>query len=443
MSEQETVNKIDELDIYGDQVKEVLSHPPSWLIRSGIPLVSGIVAVCIALTAFIKYPDIIISRGIFTSENPPIEIKVKSGGIIEKMHVKNGQIVQEDEVLMYIKNPTIPEDIKQLEDFFLKYDSIANKKELLRLNIPENLNLGPLQNDYTQLIFKFNEYKDFVRQTNSFDQIASLEEEIKNIEQLNSNLKKERLLLQDEVELVKKDYNRALTLETEGLISSQSKELAESKLLQYEQRFQNMDNNVIQNNIRIEQLQSRQLQLKDTRLNSAQTYKLAISEIIPRLKSKITNWQETFFLKAPIQGKINLNSDVVERKAISTDESIGFILSNTNNSQQYISTYASPTGIGKINLGDNAIIKLDSYPFREYGTVSSIVSYIAPIPKSDATGKPVYEIQLNLEKTILTNYNKEIPFKPNTTLTAEIITENRTILGRIFEHIMNLTKTKY
>ena len=46
--------------IRSDEVQEIISAVPNWMIRWGITLIFGLIVMLIALSWFIKYPDIIL-----------------------------------------------------------------------------------------------------------------------------------------------------------------------------------------------------------------------------------------------------------------------------------------------------------------------------------------------------------------------------------------------
>jgi len=70
--------------------------------------------------------------------------------------------------------------------------------------------------------------------------------------------------------------------------------------------------------------------------------------------------------------------------------------------------------------------------------VISEVTSISLLPEIDEEGKSNYEIVIPLSDTITTDYNKQIDIKPKMTATIEIITEDRSILQRIFDQFLSL-----
>ena len=50
------------------QIDDLIGVAPGWLLRSGITVIVIVTSVILAVSAFIKYPDKIIAKGIMTSQ---------------------------------------------------------------------------------------------------------------------------------------------------------------------------------------------------------------------------------------------------------------------------------------------------------------------------------------------------------------------------------------
>jgi len=92
-------------------------------------------------------------------------------------------------------------------------------------------------------------------------------------------------------------------------------------------------------------------------------------------------------------------------------------------------------GSGKVEVGQTANIQLDGFPFREFGIVKSEVKHISLVPQND-----FYLVELNLNEGLKTTYGKDIPFRQEMQGNAKIITENRRVVERIFDKLLNILK---
>ncbi|MCB0547075.1 MAG: HlyD family efflux transporter periplasmic adaptor subunit, partial [Phaeodactylibacter sp.] len=90
---------------------------------------------------------------------------------------------------------------------------------------------------------------------------------------------------------------------------------------------------------------------------------------------------------------------------------------------------------GKVKPGQRANIRLDGYPYQEFGVLQGQVKSIALVPDQDT-----YLLDIALPDSLTTTYQRRIPFAQELTGQARIITEERRILERVFDQMANLIK---
>ncbi len=85
---------------------------------------------------------------------------------------------------------------------------------------------------------------------------------------------------------------------------------------------------------------------------------------------------------------------------------------------------------GKVKNGQKALIKLQEYPYAEFGMIIGTVRDITNVSLDS-----VYLVNISLTNGLHTTLNKKIPNKPSISGTADIITSNKSILQRIFQGV--------
>ena len=99
--------------------------------------------------------------------------------------------------------------------------------------------------------------------------------------------------------------------------------------------------------------------------------------------------------------------------------------------QQYIAR--GELGIdrsGKIEAGQDVLIKLSAYPFEEYGMLRGKV-----VSRSAVAMDSIYFLEIKLENGLKTNAGKVIPDQPQLEGVGEILTEDKSVLQRLFEKV--------
>ncbi|MDF1694685.1 MAG: hypothetical protein P1U56_02585 [Saprospiraceae bacterium] len=421
------------------QIHDLIGNPPGWLLRSGITMVAIVTSILLTGSCYFEYPDKLIGEGVLTSDAPPIELVSRSTGYIERIYAHEGCNVKKGEAVLFINNTTDQTQIIQLEHWIKKYNTIEDIKMMLQLDFVKGLQLGSLQNDYASLELRFNELQQTLRDDIVFQQINNINREIQKIGVLNGSHNKEMEIYGKELELSRVDYSRNKKLEIEGAISRAEFEKFHAVLLQKERQFEGMNNILIQNRIRIDQLEMEKLNLKQKRSKALQNYTFSISEIISRIKTSIENWNKTYIVEAPIDGKVTYLKGVSDQKNIKQGQAIGYIIP-TDNQINYVTAEFPGVNIGKVEKGQDVIIKFDGYPYKEYGVLTSKVSVVSKIPEENRDGRLMYELKIPIPNTIITDYQDTIQYKPQMSVTAEVITENKTVFSRIFNQFLSILK---
>lgn len=86
---------------------------------------------------------------------------------------------------------------------------------------------------------------------------------------------------------------------------------------------------------------------------------------------------------------------------------------------------------GKVKVGQEVKINLDEYPVNEFGFLSGKVIDVMPIAMEGT-----YRVNVALNNKMMTNVGVIIPAKPNYYGNAEIISDNVSIVQRLFKGII-------
>jgi len=95
---------------------------------------------------------------------------------------------------------------------------------------------------------------------------------------------------------------------------------------------------------------------------------------------------------------------------------------------------------GFVKTGMPVQVKLEAYPYQEYGIVSGKVTSISPDAKPDQQLGPVYRVEVALDRNYVTANNRPIQFKAGQTASAEIIIRRRRLADILLDPIRQLQK---
>lgn len=149
------------------------------------------------------------------------------------------------------------------------------------------------------------------------------------------------------------------------------------------------------------------------------------------LVTKIKNWMDLYVLTAPKKGVVRYAGAIKNQQYVYTGQNIFYIA--CANTDFFGEIHIPQHRLNKIRTAQKVRIKLDSYPFEEFGTIEGNVQKINDIPLHDSLSF----LKVSLNKNSL---EKSIELKDGMLGTAEIIAEEVSLLSRFNKNIFNLIK---
>ena len=424
---------------FDSDLNDLVGNTPGWLLKSGLSTLALVVCCVLLMAYFIKYPDKVNSTGIMTSANPPIAHKSLINGLVDTIFVEQNSAVSTGDTILYLKATAELADVRKLFQFIKKAKQVKKVGEYGSLSFPSSLQVGGLQPSYVELELVFQELHHLVNSKDVDQQIAALEQEIKTVAHSKSILASRKALSDDELQLVEKDFGKTLYLYNQNLISELELDQAKAVLLKNRQQNLNVEHDITENRLREKQLQSRIVELTEKRNSTLANQQFQLNKALNALSGKIDEWCLEHLVTAQIDGQLTLSSDLTRYRQVMADEVVAYILPSLSKSNRFIRAMVPGIGIGKIEVGNPVSIKVDGFPHKEFGTIPGYIESISLLPKKDEDGNQVYEIIVPLPNEILkTNYDKSVPFKPNTAVQLDVITARKSVLGRVFQQFINI-----
>ena len=238
--------------------------------------------------------------------------------------------------------------------------------------------------------------------------------------------------------LVQSQYRRDSALNTKGIISDEAMEIAKNAFLQSLLSRETMRSNLNSMQIQIGQLKESLLDMEhqDTeKLNSLQTQ---LQSLASQLKTGIEEWELSYVLRAPIDGKITFSNYWIENQNVISGEEVFAIVPDSTH--RIIGKATLPIArSGKVKTGQKVNIRLQNFPENEYGILRGIVSHVSLVPVQ--TGEiAYYAVEIDLPNQLLTTYNKELPSLPTMQGQADIVTDDISLLERLILPVKKVWK---
>jgi multidrug resistance efflux pump len=421
---------------------EFITRPPSWLLRSGMTWLFIVLVVVLLFTHFFRYPEKITGTGIINSDVPPVPLIPLSNGYLEEMNVQNESYVTKGTVIATIHQTANTEDVSILRDWLTDLLQAEDIDSCLKaVTVPDNLQLGTLQSAYSNLVLKYREYILLTQNLIHLRQMNTLDQEILQLQNLNTTMAKEEKMFRQEMALNQKHLSRSEAMYADKLISAIELENLQRDHITQKRSYESMANRRMQNQVRITQLRFDQSRIQKERNDQLHQLLTQIREQASALQNDMITWKESYTITAPMDGHIYLTPTTKKFQPVKPGEAIAHIISKTS-TQKYVIVKVPGQNFGKIAPGQKALIKFDPYPYKEYGLLASTVTYKDLLPTTQADKTITYEIKIPLPDKILTDYRHNIPYQPFMPCTAEIITKDRSLLQRFTDQLTAQMKVR-
>ncbi|HNY43678.1 MAG TPA: HlyD family efflux transporter periplasmic adaptor subunit [Bacteroidales bacterium] len=430
MIEFEEVNKI---EIRSEEYQEVLGATPNWILRSGITIILLVIIILLIGSWFFKYPDVLNSRVVILTENPPVQLKAYASGKLTHIFYSENQDVQQDSVVAVIENTA------NLNDIFLISIMLDTLSDIRYF--PENidLKLGELQQTWSGLVRIISSYRNFIEIDYYEQKNKSLTSQINYYNKYYSGLLNQVKIMDKENSLALVQFERDKSLYNDNVIAKIDFEKSEQTYLQQKRNYESSKTSLINTQMQINQLYQQILDNNIQKTNELNTYEIQIEDALQGFKSQLAKWKQSYLIISPIDGRVSFNKVWFENQSVSAGDLIVTII--PKNEMRIIGKADIPsTGVGKVKPGQTVNIKLDNYPYMEFGMLKAKVKNISLVPITTEQGI-FYTAEIELNDSILTtNYNKSIPFSQNMAGTAEIITDDLRLLERFLNPLRSIWK---
>ncbi|MBQ7206355.1 MAG: HlyD family type I secretion periplasmic adaptor subunit [Lentisphaeria bacterium] len=374
--------------------------------------------------------DVIVTgNGKIVSDKQTIVMKPLELTVIEKIHVRVGQVVKPGDVLITFR-PTI--NMAEAHRLELEVDSLTAQFERLQAEFYGNDYHAKSKERFPQLqeaIFKQRrEY--FQQKISYYDEALKQLDAQKKSREVNLAKQRERLA---EIQKLEKSFaylmeRKAMTLKT----------LTETKLsrMQMEATVDEMENSLLE---LIHQRES----TVSSKNAFIQEWRNAISEKLVETERELSANQQQYEknrmrvdslqLRAPCEAVVHEIAAFSQGSAVREAEALITLIPLDGKLE--LEVEIRPQDIGKIGVGSEARIKLTAWPFQKHGTLEGVVRNISEDTFSkQARGTEIPGDSMTFYRTRitiggkLTNVPASFRLIPGMEVTAEIKTGRRRII---------------
>ncbi|PKP12598.1 MAG: hypothetical protein CVU08_09650 [Bacteroidetes bacterium HGW-Bacteroidetes-3] len=424
-------DKVEAINDKSHHFQEILEKVPRWIIRHGNTFFLILFLFLLIGIRFIQYPDVITSEIMVLTENPSIEVHSLATGKIINVLKSDGDSVKKDEWVLILQNNADYRSIITLSEILNELESKFFWEMIDTIQFKDRFFLGEINSDYVQFTRSIGEYRLFLKLNPQFQQIEINNSRNGNLEEISKTLANQQQILKREQELVKVDLERSQTLFKKGVISKKDLEIKEIEYLTVKNRIEELNATKFNSQLQKENIRKENSILIIEQSNQYFEMRNNVLNNYNNLLFLVQKWKQKNVLTSPIDGTLNFY-DIRNNYQFLTEDQKVFTVTPNGKYKYYGFAKMPINNSGKVKIGQEVIIKLNNYPYHEFGILKGIIMSITNVPQGG-----IYLLKINLPNQLKTNSNKELEGKYELVGTAEIITEDISLFDRMFYFVRN------
>lgn len=412
-------------ELRSEEVQELLARPPKWLLRWGILVVFLVLALVFAGSWIVHYPDLVRASFKLTSANTPKAVLTRTDGKLVRLFVQEGKSVQTGAVLAYLESTARHNDVLSLSQELAKAWTLAsrdNLEGLNRLKLSNYNQLGELQNEYQTFEQAHIQLRAYLANGFYSKKKALLRQEIVDQQALAQNLRVQHQIQARDITLAQEDYDIQQQLAPDKVIAPLELKREESKNIARKLPYQQTASALI-NNLTAQRAKQKEILELDKQVAEERDKFL---QALNTLQSAADAWKLKYVLTAPVTGRVIFSGTLQENQSVAINQEVFYVAPPTTD--YFGELHIPQQNAGKVRVGQDVLVKFAGYPYQEFGGVRGRITTIAEMSLKDS----VFLAKVMLPTGLKTTYSKQLAYKTGMTASADIITDDRRLLEKLF-----------
>ena len=432
MEEMEEIEMDD--SIKSEEVQAIIDRMPTQWAKY-VSLITGILIGLIILSGFIiRYHDTVVGQISITASIAPVRLVANTSG---RLHIleQNKNLLLEGNVIAYIESGADYRDILLLDSLMSQY--IPGMK--CDFTFPFALTLGEIATVYNSFVISNIEYER-VKKSDIYETVRTmLRRQIETDKDIVVNMEKE-LILKEQIylgsaEQLKKDK---VLLEIVAITEEEYEE-KQQRHLSKEEAFLSLKSGIL---AKQSEIVKNSFEIQRVNQEEKETVEKALSELMSATNNMVNTirlWKEKYLQIAPLDGELEYLGFWRENSFVTSGQELFSIIPNENDIVGEV--MIASVGAGKVEVGQKANIKINKFPYDEYGLLKGRVESISRVHNRIETREGMaeaYQVIISFPDGFVTNFNIPLFLDFESKGTVEIITKPKRLIERLFDNLKAL-----
>lgn len=427
----ETQKGNNEISEKSEEVQAIIDRMPTYWVKWVALCVGVLMGVIVLLGFLIQYPDTVDGQISVTAAVAPVRLVANSSGRITLLQTNNSQL-QNGDVISYLESGADYRHILWVDSVLKRF----NESPGIKVVLSDTLILGEVSSAYNAFLLAYLQYGRLLTSDIYGTMRQNLRQQIQSdkavIANLNNEMHLKKQILHTSADQLRKD---SLLLAAKGISEQEYQRQRNAHLSLQEARLNLQSSRQMkQSEVARNELEIQRILLKETEAKEK-----AYSDFISRkneLSNSINLWKERYLQYAPVEGELEYLGFWRDNSFVQAGQELFSVIPDKNN---ILGEVTIPSfGAGKIETGQTANVKINNYPYDEYGLMKGVVKSVSRITNKLKTANgemDAYLVVISFPNGTETNFGKTLPLDFESKGTAEIITKRKRLIERLFDNL--------
>lgn len=350
--------------------------------------------------AMARISSAVIAHGSVRVDQNLKQIQHRDGGIVSSIDVREGDVVQEGQVLLKLEDTQSKAELSILHSQLIEAEArrarlLAERDGMPLIDFPARLSTDDAATG-NAIAGEIRLHSGNI--ANRVNQRRQLELTIEQIGEEISGLTAQRKAMEEEIVLLTHSQEKLQSLVEKGLAETPRVEALQREQVQLRGRLGDLDASIARSRARIGEMNMRILAIEEVARTEAQRELVQIETRVSELTDRIAAVSDRLArteIRSPIAGTVNEMNVFTIGGVITPAEILATIV--PQNARLRIEVRISPTSIDQVRLGQPARIRFTAFNHRTTPEVEGRVVQISPATTQDqVTGEPFYTCYVDL-----------------------------------------------
>ena len=408
-----------------EEVQDIIERMPTRWCAWVALIVSILMSMLIGLSFLIRYPDTVDGEVSITGANAPLRLVSRSNGRLHLLKEPN-QTISQNATIAYIESGASYNDVQLLKAYL----------ERSPKTLPSNLKLGELGGSYNSYLIAVEHWERLMKSDRYKTMRKSIEAQIESnkdvVQQLSNSLGfKEKVLYN-----LQKAMERDSILASKKVISKSELEQTQNSLLTQGEAEASLRNSQL---MKQAEIKTSQIEIARSHIEEDEQLEAAYIDMMAKrnlLQTELRLWEEKYVIKAPTNGELDYLG--FWRENLMVKEGVELFTILPQHGEIMGEAYIPAIGAGKVKVGQLVNVKLNDYPYDEFGLLCGKVVSISPLMNKVQMNNAVVEtylVRIAFPQGATTNFDHKLSLNFESKGTAEIVTKPKRLIERLFDNL--------